>query len=926
MLLCLLSLCFLPPKTTKAQYDDWTTIGQGPVERSEATTIRYQGDFYLFNGFDGKIDIYNRVEKYDPRTNSYTLLTPMPTIDGQLSAVTHNGIAIVGDVIWIVGGRIGDHPGKVTDQVWLYDISDDSWSQGPTLPIPAGGGGLGLLGRELHYVGGFDPQAQCDTDIHVMYDLDNPAVGWQDLTSSSPMPMARNHFAAVVLDGKLYTVGGQNGHDGCGGAKDNALVHAYDPATDSWTRLPDLPGPQSHAEPSTFAYKGKVVSVGGQVSGGKGVWEYDPSTNAWTVNADMELPRPLLAPSAGVFGGNLYVLNGGSPTVGQPRNETLVKTYDPDATGGGDAGAVSIYLEAECGNVGTNWEEKTSSSASNDSYVTIANGNNSHGSPPTAAADVVTLSATIEEAGDYRLFARIDAPSSGDDSFWVKVGNGDWIKWWQGLQSNGFEWREVDQSPFALPAGEVSIQFAYREDGTLLDKLYLTNTDKLPSGQDDEAENCTPPPPPAGTTTVRINAGGPAVNYEGETFAADANFAGGKTYANMSATVPALYQTERSSNSPFQYGYTIPVEEGTYDVRLHFAEIYFGANGGGPAGSGQRVFDVSLEGQTILDNYDINADVGPQTVTVKEYRVTVSDGAINLFFDASASAGGTDQPKLSALEIIGVDAPGNTDQSPYWAEAECAEDGQNWPSETSGGTTFLAYPGNKNLPPPASGSTQDILTFTPTLNGAGSYELYFRMNTPTTGENSFWVSIDGGDWIKFWQEVGGEQLLTSGFEWREVNDDGKAIDFDLAAGPHTIAVAPRETGTELDKIYLVRAGNGAPTGQGEAGVNCNVAASAFSTSSASVKPTVASELSLDVYPNPAASVLNLGITGFSEGRVTVRIIDINGRAVQERQYSTDQGGGLISQAVDVSDLPAGMYRLDVNDTTRRIGRTFVKGR
>ena len=87
---------------------------------------------------------------------------------------------------------------------------------------------------------------------------------------------------------------------------------------------------------------------------------------------------------------------------------------------------------------------------------------------------------------------------------------------------------------------------------------------------------------------MRINAGGPAVTTGGVSWAADQSFTGGKSYSNVRAiagtTDDVLYQTERSNPS---FGYSIPVANGTYDVRLHLAEIYWGATGGGAGWNGQ---------------------------------------------------------------------------------------------------------------------------------------------------------------------------------------------------------------------------------------------------------------------------------------------------------------------------------------------------
>ncbi|HET8735159.1 MAG TPA: malectin domain-containing carbohydrate-binding protein [Pricia sp.] len=151
---------------------------------------------------------------------------------------------------------------------------------------------------------------------------------------------------------------------------------------------------------------------------------------------------------------------------------------------------------------------------------------------------------------------------------------------------------------------------------------------------------------------VRINSGGPQITQDGKVFSADQFFTGGKIYTNNKAQVPPMYRTERSALPP-TFSYDIPIPNGSYTVILHFAEIYWGAVGGGPGGTGKRIFDVTLEGSLILDNYDINAETGPQTVVTKSFDTMVGDGVLALNFSALPGVGGVDQPKLSAIEILG---------------------------------------------------------------------------------------------------------------------------------------------------------------------------------------------------------------------------------------------------------------------------------
>lgn len=97
--------------------------------------------------------------------------------------------------------------------------------------------------------------------------------------------------------------------------------------------------------------------------------------------------------------------------------------------------------------------------------------------------------------------------------------------------------------------------------------------------------------------------------------------------------------------------YNFPLASGKYDVRLHFAEIFFGVSGGGPAGSGvgSRVFDINIEGKTLLRNLDITAAAGGAmtAVVVPIEDIQVNDGALNLRLNADVNYGA-----ISGIEIL----------------------------------------------------------------------------------------------------------------------------------------------------------------------------------------------------------------------------------------------------------------------------------
>ena len=109
----------------------------------------------------------------------------------------------------------------------------------------------------------------------------------------------------------------------------------------------------------------------------------------------------------------------------------------------------------------------------------------------------------------------------------------------------------------------------------------------------------------------------------------------------MTAPAPSsVYQTEHNGN----FTYTIPgLEPGRdYLVRLHFAEIYHSS-------TGSRVFDVSINGEQVLNDYDIYAETGARyAAVVHEYTTDANaDGQIVIGFVTV-----TDNAKVSAIEIL----------------------------------------------------------------------------------------------------------------------------------------------------------------------------------------------------------------------------------------------------------------------------------
>lgn len=155
---------------------------------------------------------------------------------------------------------------------------------------------------------------------------------------------------------------------------------------------------------------------------------------------------------------------------------------------------------------------------------------------------------------------------------------------------------------------------------------------------------------------LRINAGGGEIQAYGLTFEADKYFQQGNIGRNNQAQVrntneDRLYRSERFGKN-FQYN--IPIADGAYLLKLHFAEVYWGVLTNARDANGKRRFEVLAEDQLLLSDYDINAFVGPATAHIREFNVQVEGGVLNLAFQLGED--GLNNAKVSAIEVIPIQA------------------------------------------------------------------------------------------------------------------------------------------------------------------------------------------------------------------------------------------------------------------------------
>ena len=192
------------------------------------------------------LELFSKVEEYDPVTDTWTTKSPMPTSRGWHSA------NVVDGKIYIMGGSQNGGPSNMMRHVLTVEVFDpetDTWSQKNDMPKSRAVGSGSLVDGKIYLFGGYEGKRRVD-------EYDPSTDTW---TTKSEMPTARIGLSTSVLEGKIYLIGGYvpvgMRHSGL------TMVEVYDFATDTWATAPDMPTGRLAAY--TAVVDGKIYVFGG---------------------------------------------------------------------------------------------------------------------------------------------------------------------------------------------------------------------------------------------------------------------------------------------------------------------------------------------------------------------------------------------------------------------------------------------------------------------------------------------------------------------------------------------------------------------------------------------------------------------------------------------------------------------------------------
>lgn len=295
-------LLYRPPKPRLVSLGNWSEKAPMPKPRTGAAVAVLDGRLYVVSGFDGAKTI-DAVEAYDPVTDSWTSRASIPT------ARTAAGAAAIAGKLYVFGGcgrnSEGNHDCRVgtTNAMEAYDPRTNTWTTKAPMPTTRSAVAAAVIGDKLYVAGGRGPCPPCPP--YQVLEIYDPSTDTWD-RSAAPLPIAVSGAGGVALNGKFYVVGGDTGRPEAPRAN---LLTFYDPATNQWQLGPPLPTPR--AELGLEAVHGVLYAIGGVGSHEESnvVEAYNPNQNTWSTKAPLPFPRLGAQPAA--IDGVIYVVGSG---------------------------------------------------------------------------------------------------------------------------------------------------------------------------------------------------------------------------------------------------------------------------------------------------------------------------------------------------------------------------------------------------------------------------------------------------------------------------------------------------------------------------------------------------------------------------------------------------------------------------------------
>ena len=274
----------------------WVEKARMPTARSGGVAVVHGGKIYVAGG---RVPRGSDFAVYDPAADRWVLGPPLPQPNNHGMAAGANGR------VYLIGGQtLADEPQNYVDTVYELDPAKSVWVEKARMPT-ARSSGVAVVHDGRIYVAGGRPPRGSDFAVY-----DPKSDSWQELPN---LPSQRNHLTGAAIKGRIHVVGGRLGQ---GLSPQMTTVNeVFDPQTGSWTTVA-APMLRARSGMNGVMARGCFHVWGGE--GPSGMFPdhdyYDPRTNQWIRLRDM--PTPVHGVYGSAFVGGLIWAPGGGTNIG----------------------------------------------------------------------------------------------------------------------------------------------------------------------------------------------------------------------------------------------------------------------------------------------------------------------------------------------------------------------------------------------------------------------------------------------------------------------------------------------------------------------------------------------------------------------------------------------------------------------------------
>jgi hypothetical protein len=263
----------------------WSVAAAMGTGREHFGTCTVAGNVFVTGGRDEDFDLLSSVEMYTPFTDTWSFLSNLPEPRSKHAAVT------VGSAMYVLGGEIEMNTDvHVTTSVRKYDSVQGTWSTVAHMPAPRCDFAACVVGGHIYVIGGCEIE-DFRSEQQSVFQYDAKTDEWSTL---APMPDKAHGHSAIELNGVIYIVGaGESG----------IKLLRFDPASGVWSNLAELLQPHYHG--GSFVLGGYLYALGGEFAiDGRKVGRYDVAADTWTELADMPEDRSFFGAVSIAFAGS----------------------------------------------------------------------------------------------------------------------------------------------------------------------------------------------------------------------------------------------------------------------------------------------------------------------------------------------------------------------------------------------------------------------------------------------------------------------------------------------------------------------------------------------------------------------------------------------------------------------------------------------